>query len=91
MAQKGGNLALVKADAEAIHRRFGSAVAEHLDQVLDTNTLHQVSWLCLKEWPACTQRGQAHIQHLTNVSGLFKKQIQIHHSRNAFQVNKATE
>lgn len=48
VAQEGGNLTLVEADAETIHS--GSlAAAEHLDQVLDNDALHQVGRLCFEE------------------------------------------
>lgn len=57
VSQKGSNLALVKADAQAIHSWSGAA-AENLDQVLDANTLHQVSRLCLKELLTCIQQRQ---------------------------------
>lgn len=57
VAQKGSNLAFIKIDAEAIHSRSG-ATAERLDQVLDTNTFHQVSWLCFKERLIWTQQTQ---------------------------------
>lgn len=57
MSQKGSNLALIKADAQAIHSWSGAA-AENLDQVLDANTLHQVSRLCLKELLTCIQQRQ---------------------------------
>lgn len=42
VAKKGSNLALKKADAEAIYGR-SETTAKHLDQVLDNNTLYQVS------------------------------------------------
>ena len=48
LSQKGSNLALIKADAKSIHC-WRRVTTEHLDQVLNTNTLHQVSWLCFKE------------------------------------------
>lgn len=57
VSQKGSNLALIKADAKAIHS-WSEAAAENLDQVLDANTLHQVSRLCLKELLTCIQQRQ---------------------------------
>lgn len=48
VAQEGGDLALVEADAEAVHGGPGAA-AEHLDQVLDDDALHQVGRLCFEE------------------------------------------
>lgn len=57
VAQKSSDLALVKIDAEAIHCR-SEAAAKDLDQVQDTDPLHQVSWLCLKESLTCTQQRQ---------------------------------
>lgn len=48
LSQKGSNLALIKADAKSIHC-WRRVTTEHLDQVLNTNTLHQVSWLRFKE------------------------------------------
>lgn len=57
VAQKSSDLALVKIDAEAIHCR-SEAAAKDLDQVLDTDPLHQVSWLRLKESLTCTQQRQ---------------------------------
>lgn len=48
VAQEGGDLALVEADAEAVHGGHGAA-AEHLDQVLDDDALHQVGRLCFEE------------------------------------------
>lgn len=55
VTQKGSNLALIKADAKAIHSR-SEATAEYLEQVLDTDTLHQVDWLCFKEWLTYIQK-----------------------------------
>lgn len=48
VAQEGGDLALVEADAEAVHGG-PRAAAEHLDQVLDDDALHQVGRLCFEE------------------------------------------
>lgn len=53
VAQEGGNLTLVEADAETIHS--GSlAAAENLDQVLDDDAFHQVGRLCFEERVAWT-------------------------------------
>lgn len=60
VAQKGSNLALIKADAKAVHSWSGAA-AENLDQVLDANTLHKVSRLCLKKLLTCIQQRQPYI------------------------------
>lgn len=54
LAQKRSNLALIKVHGKAIHGRRGAG-AEHLDQVLDTDALQQVSWLCFKERLTCTK------------------------------------
>lgn len=51
VTKKSSNLALIKADAKAIHSRSGAA-AEHFDQILYTNTLQQLR-LCLKEGMTC--------------------------------------
>ena len=69
MAQKGSNLALIKADAKAIHSR-SEATAKHLEQVLDTNTLHKVDWLCLKELLTyIQQKTTTYIIYITYLSG----------------------
>lgn len=71
VAQKGSDLALVKADAESVHGWSGAA-AEHLDQVLDFHTLHQVGRLRFEEGVACTAQttGWALPQTLAVVSAV---------------------
>lgn len=52
MTKESSYLVLIKAEAESIHGRFGAS-SKHFDQVLDTNTLHQVDRLCFKEGLGC--------------------------------------
>lgn len=48
MTKESSYLVLIEVDGEAVHSWF-EASTKHFDQVLDTNTLYQVDWLCFKE------------------------------------------
>lgn len=63
MAKKSSYLAFIKVDAKAIYG-WSTATAKHFDQVLDTDTLHQVSWFCFKEWLGYTQQNSNQILYV---------------------------
>lgn len=73
MTKKSRYLVLIKAEAEAVHGRFG-APGEHFDQVLDTHTPHQVHRLGFKERLSCGEQqrrvlgpGREHFSKYTNM------------------------